>query len=208
MQALATQMPTRLENSREFSPDQDLLPLVAQGNCQAVEACLQRYRGLIWNLAKAFLRQHGDVEDATQDIFIEVWKSAHRYDSRRGRESTFIATIARRRLIDRQRRRQHRSPWLSLVGEEEAPANPDPQTAWTVELGEEVERASQALQSLQKAQRQVIKLAILEGRRQTEVADQLNLPLGTVKTHLRRGLKALRRLLETPTLTPAGSCPS
>src|SRR5437016_3201627 len=82
---------------------EDLLPRVAAGDAPAVEQCLDRYGGLIWSIALRFSASRADAEDAVQEVFIDLWKSAARFDRVRAAEATFVAMIARRRLIDRKR---------------------------------------------------------------------------------------------------------
>src|SRR5438132_13118196 len=82
---------------------EDLLPRVARGDGVAVEQCVDRYGGLIWQIALRFSATRADAEDAVQEVFIDLWKSAARFDPTRASETTFVAMIARRRLIDRKR---------------------------------------------------------------------------------------------------------
>ena len=83
---------------------QTILERVASGDASAVDECLSQYGGLVWSLARRFHAGHADAEDAVQEIFIEIWRNAGRFDARVAAESTFITMIARRRLIDRYRK--------------------------------------------------------------------------------------------------------
>jgi RNA polymerase sigma factor (sigma-70 family) len=179
-----------------------LLTSVAAGDPNAVEAFLHRYNSMVYGLARRFCRSAEDAEDATQEIFVEVWKSADRYDASLGSEATFLMTIARRRLIDRAQaalqqlrpeRRQGRRPPTDLL--EDAAIIPAPPVADRAELHDEVDRAQAALQQLRPEQRQVLDLALVEGRTHQEIAMAIGIPLGTVKSHARRGLMKLRALL-------------
>jgi RNA polymerase sigma-70 factor (ECF subfamily) len=169
-----------------------LLPQIALGEPTAVEAFLQRYSSMVWGLARRFCRSAQDAEDATQDIFVEVWRSAGRYDPNAGSEVTFLMTIARRRLIDRARRQGRRPPagLLEDAGTIAAPAEQD-----RAELHDEVQRAQQALAQLRPEQREVLDLALGHGRTHQEIAAAIGIPLGTVKSHARRGLIRLREML-------------
>jgi RNA polymerase sigma factor (sigma-70 family) len=169
-----------------------LLTSVAAGDPNAVEAFLHRYNSMVYGLARRFCRSAEDAEDATQEIFVEVWKSADRYDASLGSEATFLMTIARRRLIDRARRQGRRPPTDLL---EDAAIIPAPPVADRAELHDEVDRAQAALQQLRPEQRQVLDLALVEGRTHQEIAMAIGIPLGTVKSHARRGLMKLRALL-------------
>src|SRR5690606_24550621 len=97
--------------------DDSVMPRVAAGDPAAMEDCLTRYGGLVWSLARRFSPTNADAEDAVQEVFIEVWRHADRYDESIASEPTFIAMIARRRLIDRQRRRD-RQPKTTAWGEQ------------------------------------------------------------------------------------------
>ena len=89
-----------------------ILERVAAGEAAAVEECLAAYRGLVWSLARRSTPNLADAEDAMQEIFIAVWRNASRYDPALSAESTFITTIAKRRLIDRYRRKSRRPTLL------------------------------------------------------------------------------------------------
>jgi RNA polymerase sigma factor (sigma-70 family) len=83
---------------------ESILERVARGDQQAVRECIDEFGGLVWAIARRMTRSRADAEDAVQEIFVDVWRSAARYDSVQGSEKVFITTIARRRLIDRIRR--------------------------------------------------------------------------------------------------------
>ena len=172
---------------------QTTLERIAAGEADAVEECLSNYGGLVWALARKFSANHADAEDAVQEVFIEVWRHAGRFDPEVGSEATYITTIARRRLIDRYRRRG-RQPDTAPIQEElvEAPDSFVDQ----VELREESARAQRLMQQLRPQQRQILELSIVHGLSQSQIAETTNLPLGTVKTHARRGLLRLRELLD------------
>jgi RNA polymerase sigma factor (sigma-70 family) len=169
-----------------------LLERIAAGEPGAVEACMERYRALVWSLARRHLQQHADAEDAVQDIFVAVWRSAARFDPAVASEATYISMIARRRLIDRQRRRARAVAVQSLV-EDPVVERQDHQDH--VDAAEGASRARDALARLRADQRQVLELSLLEGMSQSQIARTVDLPLGTVKTHARRGLLRLREML-------------
>ncbi len=181
---------------------QSVLQRIAAGDPSAVDECIDRYRSLIWSLARRSIKNHADLEDAVQEILIEIWRNAERFDPALASEATFITMIARRRLIDRQRRQARLPAWESLV--EELTGGPGHE-ARAVESGEESQKALHAMQFLRPEERLVLEMALLEGRTQQQIATSTNMPLGTVKTHSRRGLKRLRELLnvDVDTAIPA-----
>lgn len=168
---------------------------VAAGDPVAMEDCLTRYGGLVWSIARRFSPTNADAEDAVQEVFIEVWRHAGRYDETIASEPTFIAMIARRRLIDRQRRRD-RQPQTTAWDESTLPQSDRDPAEW-LQICDDAERAREKMRELSDEQQRVLKLALEGGSSQSEIAEQLNLPLGTVKTHARRGLIKLRELLAT-----------
>jgi len=170
------------------------LDRIAAGDPLAVEGCLEKYRGLIWSMARRFQANHADAEDAVQDVFIELWRHARRFDPAMAAESTFVVTVARRRLIDRHRRRARRPEAIALVVE---PAATAPSETERLETLDEVRHTRRLIEQLRPEQRQVLELSFDRGMSQQEIAEATKLPLGTVKTHARRGLMRLRQLLET-----------
>ncbi len=181
---------------------ENLLPSIAAGDPGAVETFLRRHSGMVWGLARRFCRSAEDAEDATQEIFVEVWKSAARFDADFGSEVTFLMTIARRRLIDRARR-QGRRPATDLL--DDAGILPAPASVDKAELHDEVQRAKAALSQLRPEQREVLDLALGQGRTHQEIAAAIGIPLGTVKSHARRGLMRLREMLGVTEPLPGGS---
>jgi RNA polymerase sigma-70 factor (ECF subfamily) len=165
-----------------------LLGRVASGDQAAIRECLARYGGLVWSLARRF--EAADAEDAVQEIFLDLWKSAARFDRQIASEAAFVAMIARRRLIDRKRTRGRR-PTIDPMQELPAVAadGSGPDTC------AEARQAAQALDKLRPEQRQVLLLATCHGLSHNEIAAQTGMPLGTVKAHARRGLMSIRATL-------------
>jgi RNA polymerase sigma-70 factor (ECF subfamily) len=166
-----------------------VLQRIANGDSAAVRECIEEYGGLIWSLARRLTRTPSDAEDATQEIFLDIWRSAGRFDAAQGSVKVFIAMIARRRLIDRLRKSTSEPP-MDPVEVLDVIAWSDPGTASEVSV--EAEQASRALQLLRPEQRQVLELGLLHGLSQSEIATRLGMPLGTVKSFMRRGLIAVR----------------
>ena len=171
---------------------QAILQRIATGDKTAVQDCLNAYSGLIWSLARRMSPNTDDAEDAVQEIFIDIWKNAERFDSAQSSETTFVAMIARRRLIDRLRYSNRRISADSLEDIVSEPANTSDADLQT---SIEAKEAAKALETLRPEQRRVLQLSIIQGLSHQEISDATGMPLGTVKTHARRGLLQVREFL-------------
>jgi RNA polymerase sigma factor (sigma-70 family) len=178
-----------------------LLPGVARGESRAVEACVARHAPLVWSLAKKLSRDVNTLEELVQEIFVEIWKNASRFDPEKGSEATFIAVIARRRVIDRQRRLSRSEPALEL---QESSAAVEDAGLEAVDVRDEAGRASKALSLLKPEQRRLILMSVVEGLTHEEIATSTGLPLGTIKSHIRRGLDRAAQLLRGTRAEEAG----
>jgi len=169
-----------------------VLQRIASGDSAAVRECIEQYGALVWSLARRLSRSPSDAEDATQEIFLDIWRSAGRFDASQGSDKVFIAMIARRRLIDRLRKTTAEPPTVPVEALESV-AWADPGTASETSL--EAEQATRALAELRPEQRQVLELGLLHGLTQVEIATRLQIPLGTVKSFMRRGLIKVREYM-------------
>jgi len=186
------------------SDQPSLLERIGAGDAGAVKECMDSYGGLVWSLARRYLRSVDDAEDAAQEIFVEVWKSASRYRPSMGKESTFIATIARRRLIDRVRAAGRRP--VSEEFDESVAIDGLGDDGNLGDVAADVSTAQKALAALSEDQRSILLLGIVEGLSHSEIATKTGKPLGTVKTQMRRGLIKLRDLIgETDSESVGGS---
>jgi RNA polymerase sigma factor (sigma-70 family) len=172
---------------------ESVLARVARGEAQAVRDCIDEFGGLVWAIARRMTRSRADAEDAVQEIFVDVWRSAARFDEAQGSEKVFITTIARRRLIDRMRRGR----MSHLMDTEEALED----LRWAVpgnggEIRVEAERAAAFVARLRPDQQKVLKMGLLEGLTHSEIATATGMPLGTVKTQMRRGLIQVRQWMK------------
>jgi RNA polymerase sigma-70 factor (ECF subfamily) len=167
---------------------------VARGDPAALRECIDQFGSLIWSIARRLTRTHADAEDAVQEIFTDIWRSSGRFDPLQGSEKIFIATIARRRLIDRLRRAANHAT-TELTDEMETLAWSDPGTL--AETCVEAQTAARAVMQLRPEQRRVLEMGLLQGLSHSEIAEALHMPLGTVKTMMRRGLIQVRQFMGT-----------
>jgi len=170
-----------------------LLQQVAAGEKAAVGKVLDQYGDLVWSLARRFLGNSPEAEDAVQEIFIEIWSNAGRYKPELASEVTFIATIARRRLIDRLRKNS-RKPDSETYDEGISSQNPEQASRITENV--EVQNVVRILEQMPEEHREILTLSVYQGFSHSEIADKLSMPLGTVKTRVRRGLIHIREQLK------------
>lgn len=172
--------------------DRSILQRIADGDQSAVQDCLKAYGGLVWSLARRMMPNTDEAEDAVQEIFLDVWKNASRFEPSVASETTFVAMIARRRLIDKVRQSQRRINAGSL---DDVLTEPSVRSDKTIETNVEAREAAKALDQLRPEQRQVLQLSIVHGLSHQEISDAIGMPLGTVKTHARRGILQVRDIL-------------
>jgi RNA polymerase sigma-70 factor, ECF subfamily len=169
-----------------------LLTLVARGDKDAYEAVYDRLAGPVYGLIRKVLRDPSQSEEVAQEVLLEVWRTASRFDSARGSAATWALTIAHRRAIDRVRsqtaatEREMRSATSPVAVDE---------VAETVEATLEAERVRRCLDGLTQLQRESITLAYYGGYSYPQVAALLGTALGTIKTRIRDGLTRLRDCL-------------
>jgi RNA polymerase sigma-70 factor (ECF subfamily) len=181
-----------------------VLQRMAQGDKRALADCMEQHGGLIWALSRRMSPTPSDAEDATQEIFLTLWKNAARFDPTRGSEAVFIATLARRLLINRYRQRRRRPAEVAV---DETESLQWAASGLSSETSAEAQQASAALSSLRPEQQRIITLAVVHGLSQSEIAAQIGMPLGTVKTLMRRGLLRVREMLHINVDAEAGEVP-
>jgi RNA polymerase sigma factor (sigma-70 family) len=174
-----------------------ILQRIAMREETAFEECVHRYGALVWSLAKRFSATHADAEDATQEIFVEIWQKAHRWEADKSAESTFITMLARRKLIDRFRKNNRSLEVASIGSESDLPVA---QSNVQIEIKEESQKALECMERLNAVHRDVLRRSIQVGDSHSRIAEQLGLPLGTVKTYARRSLIQLRECMERKTV--------
>jgi RNA polymerase sigma-70 factor (ECF subfamily) len=184
--------PARKVTSSNLTAQQGILSQVAAGESRAMNLCINQYGGIVWVIAKRYLRDSAEAEDLVQEVFTEVWKKAGSFDPALASESTFIGLIARRRAIDFLRRLGRRPEFEPLAAAESLPLPTSRNSSITCDP----ETVKSSLAKLPDDTRQLFRLFFEDGFTHPEIAEKTGLPLGTVKTRLRRGLITLRDQLQ------------
>lgn len=170
----------------------NILKRISEGDNRAVNDCLDKYGKLVWSLARKFTRTREDAEDAVQEIFIDIWKYAARFDAAKSPEGAFVTLIARRRLIDRIRKSKTQ-PQTVLF--ESAWTNQASDADKKLQMRVEMKFVVEALEKLSLHEKQILQMAIYGGMTHSEIAKTVGLPLGTIKSQLRRGFQKIRNSL-------------
>lgn len=161
---------------------------IAAGDAEALARFYDLYAGLVNGLALRILRDVADAEDVVQEVFVQVWRQASRFDPSRGAAEAWLCTIARTRALDRLRRRTSRRE----DSEDQGPGFS------TMPRNDEALAVRKALDTLPFDQRLALELAYYEGLTQTEIAERLAQPLGTIKTRIRTAMIRMREVLGPP----------
>ena len=187
-------MPMRSRDLAHLS-DEALVALVARSDESALAELYDRVGGTAYGLAFRVLRDEALAEDAVQEAFLGLWRSAGSFIPERAKASTWILTLVHRRAVDLVRREQRRRA-EPLEGTPEPAVGSAEEAAW---LRLDRERVQGALAKLPDQQREAIELAYYGGYTQSELADRLGQPIGTIKSRMFAGLTRLRELLEDDT---------
>jgi RNA polymerase sigma-70 factor (ECF subfamily) len=169
----------------------DVVQLIAQGDERAFERLYDAVAGPVHGLIRRVLRDPAQAEEVTQEVFLEIWRTATRFDPARGKAMTWVMTMAHARAVDRVRSAQASTDRDIKVGTRDYDAAYD-QVAETVENRFERVQVQRCLGGLTDLQRESVKLAYYGGYTYSEVAGLLSVPLGTIKTRLRDGLIRMR----------------
>ncbi|MEO7122294.1 MAG: sigma-70 family RNA polymerase sigma factor [Lacisediminihabitans sp.] len=189
-----TERSEEVDSSGEQLSKETLLARIATGDEAAFSALYDELAPRVLGLVRRLLVDHAQSEEVTQEIFLEIWQNAPRYDPSKGGATTWIFTMAHRRAVDRIRSSQAGRDRDVRIGIRDFENDYD-NVADTVETTVENERVKKAMSQLTELQRQAITLAYYGGYSHSEVAEKLQVPLGTVKTRLRDGMIRLRDAL-------------
>jgi RNA polymerase sigma-70 factor (ECF subfamily) len=172
--------------------DHTTLERMARGDHEALAELYDRHSRLVYSLALRIIRDQGEAEDIVQEVFSQAWRQAGRYEARRGNVIAWLLNLTRSRAIDRLRGRQSRpeaaSESLLAIDIPDLTLPVDEQLS----LEGRASRVRAAMKELSVLQRVAIELAFYEGLTHVEIAERLELPLGTVKTRIRQGLLKLK----------------
>lgn len=174
--------------------DADLIEHLRNGRQDALRLLYKRYSGLVYTIAYKMLNRTSEAEDLTQEVFLTFWKQEN-FDPNRAALSTYLCVVTRSRALNRIKQRGSQQRSL-----EKLQALPPPElTASTplenASIEEQQQTLKRVLAQLPDRQRQILEMNFYQGVSQSNIAQQLDLPLGTVKTNARQGLITLRRLL-------------
>jgi RNA polymerase sigma-70 factor, ECF subfamily len=172
--------------------DLDLMRRVAANEEAGLALLYERFGSLVYRMAFQTVPTRGEAEDAVQEIFVRLWRTAHRYDPKRAALVTWVILITRRQLVDRMRRSRARLRPQSLdeaQGTPMAELKPGPTSA---EREERLAAMLKKIETLPELQKTVVKRAYLGGQTLRQIGEELNTPLGTIKSALSRALTRLR----------------
>ena len=175
--------------------DAEVWNVLKQGQSQALQILYERYSSLVYRLAFRVLGNSQEAEDLTQDIFLTLWRSRN-YDPNRGSLGSYLTTLTRSRAIDKLRSRGTQTKFLQRWSQLMVTESSSPSPFEAASLSQRSEQVKAAIAQLPASQRQVLEMAYFAGMSQSEIAKQLETPLGTVKSWCRQGLLNLRKNLQ------------
>ena len=178
--------------------DENLLTLIAHGDKDALECFYERYSTQVFSLARYMLKDEAIAEEIAQDVFLAVWQKASTFKANRGSPKGWLMSIAHHRVIDHVRSAKRARASMERMAQEMVSLDKLYQVRTEDEALRSIERQeiAKALQSIPEAQRTVILMSYFQGYSQSEIAEILDQPLGTVKTRIRLGMQKLRSIFK------------
>lgn len=182
--------------------DSELMRMVAEDDESAISELYQRYGALVYRLAYQMLPTSSEVEDAVQEVFVRLWRTAGRYDSSRAALSTWVVLLTRRYLVDRLRRIRARVKANVSLEEKWAPEDGSERAFIGIEKDERFTELMKKMERLPELQRTVLTRAYLGGQTLRQIGEELDRPIGTIKSTLSRAVARLREMSvgEEPTV--------
>ena len=171
-----------------------LFPAIASGDRQAFARLYERTSAKLYGVALRILKSETEAEEVLQDVYVSVWRNAGRFQAERASPITWLAVMARNRAIDRIRGRKPVAASLDEAGD---PASSDLDALQLLEKADDRRQLNDCLEQLDDTPRRAILSAFLDGATHSQVAESENVPLGTMKSRIRRALIALRACLES-----------
>jgi RNA polymerase sigma-70 factor (ECF subfamily) len=187
------------KDSTEVSPDAMLVQQLLQRDVDAFEQLYDRHSRIVYALVLRIVRQGSTAEEVVQEVFLQLWRNAARYDTRRGPFAPWLMALARNRALDQLRLKSERQRRREDQAEELPPIIDVPQFEQALDEKRRAERVRALMGSLNLQQKKAIELAYFEGLSHTEIAETLKEPLGTVKSWIRNGLLRLKEGLRAAT---------
>lgn len=175
--------------------DTDLIRRLKNEQPEALATLYDRYGRLVYTIALRILDNAAEAEDVTQEVFLTVWKD-QRFDANRGALSSYLGILARSRSINRLQSRSSRQRAVERFQNLTPMLLTTPTPLEQAAQQEQTQAMQQAFSQLTKVQQEILTLNYYEGLSQSQIAQRLNMPLGTVKTHARQGILKLRQLLQ------------
>lgn len=176
--------------------DSTLVERMAERDEKALSELYRRYSSMLLGLSRRILGSTEDAEEVLQEVFVQAWSQAHRYDSKRASASTWLVLLTRSRSIDLLRNRKVRRRTADNAGREQFQHHTSPEGASNVLSDERRQRMTSAMADLPQEQRQVLEFSFFRGLTQRQISEQTGIPLGTVKTRTLLAMRKLRVALE------------
>jgi RNA polymerase sigma-70 factor (ECF subfamily) len=193
-------MDLKTQNESRLISDAELFSRIAKLQVDALSALYDRYAGQLYGLACKILKDNTQAEDVLQELFVFIWENADKFDRKRGASLAWLTVLCRNRCIDKLRSNTSKVRRTTPIAEVSIKniATDDADDPWqSAAYNETRNKVRDALRRLPAEQRETILLAYFEGLSQSEIAERLKIPHGTIKTRIRLGMQKLRYLLES-----------